>query len=336
MKDTATHQKADIMQDVIIIGGGAAGLSAALLLGRSRRSVTVIDAGQPRNAPAHGVHGFLTRDGVSPLELLRQGRADLAPYDVRVVEGSVAGAQRMDGGFRVSLDGGDVLEATRILVTTGLADELPDIEGLSERWGKDVAHCPYCHGWEIQNQAIGVIGSGAMAVHQALLFRQWSPTITLFLNSAPQPSDVELQQLAARGITIVEGIIARVHAVDDAVSSVELADGTSHPVQALTVQSRVMARAAFLGELGLVPVPNPFGEILESDEMGLTAVPGVWAAGNVTDMKVTVLAAAQAGANAAVAINMDMMAQELEQAVAAHEAEAAAGRPAEVLGAPVG
>lgn len=324
------------MQDVIIIGGGAAGLSAALLLGRSRRSVTVIDAGQPRNAPAHGVHGFLTRDGVAPLELVRQGRADLAPYDVRVLEGTVVGAQRLDGGFRVSLESGEVLKAARILVTTGLVDELPEIDGLRERWGKDVAHCPYCHGWEIQDQAIGVIASGSFAAHQALLFRQWSPNITLFLNDTPRPTAVELEQLAARGITTVEGKIARVHAVDDAVDSVELADGTSHPVQALTVQSRVVARAAFLTELGLVPTPNQFGEILESDETGQTTVPGVWAAGNVTDMKATVLAAAQGGANAAVAINMDMMAQELAAAVAEHEADASAGQPAEVLGAPVG
>ncbi|MGP9502362.1 NAD(P)/FAD-dependent oxidoreductase [Specibacter sp. AOP5-B1-6] len=324
------------MQDVIIIGGGAAGLSAALLLGRSRRSVTVIDGGQPRNAPAHGVHGFLTRDGVAPRELVRLGRADLAQYDVRVVEGTVVGAQRLDGGFRVSLESGDVLDAARILVTTGLVDELPEIEGLSDRWGKDVAHCPYCHGWEIQDQAIGVIASGSFAAHQALLFRQWSPNITLFLNDEPRPADVEREQLAARGITVVEGKIARVRAVDDAVNSVELTDGTSHPVQALTVQSRVVARAAFLTGLGLVPTPNQFGETLESDETGLTAVPGVWAAGNVTDMKATVLASAQDGANAAVAINMDMMAQELATALAEHQADTAAVPPEESLGVPVG
>ncbi|MHA7306057.1 NAD(P)/FAD-dependent oxidoreductase [Arthrobacter sp. TMN-49] len=308
------------MQDVIIIGGGAAGLSAALLLGRSRRSVTVIDSGQPRNAPAAAAHGFLTRDGLAPHELTRLGRADLAPYDVHVEDGTVVSAERTDDGFIVSLESGATLETKRLLVTTGLVDELPDIAGLSERWGKDLAHCPYCHGWEIQDQAIGVIGSGSFAAHQALLFRQWSATVTLFLNNAPQPSEAELVQLAARGIPVVTGAVARIHSADDAVSHVELADGNNHPIQALTVQSRMVARAGFLTGLGLAPTAGPFGEAIVSDESGLTTTPGVWAAGNVTDVKATVLAAAQGGANAAVAINMDMMAEELAAAVATHSA----------------
>jgi len=314
------RQKADIMTEVLIIGGGAAGLSAALLLGRSRRSVLVIDAGAPRNAPAAGAHGFLTRDGVAPLELTRLGRADLAPYDVRIVDGTVTGAERTDRGFRVSLADGSVFEAPRILVTTGLVDELPDIPGLGERWGKDLAHCPYCHGWEIQDQAIGVIGNGSFAVHQALLFRQWSANITLFLNDSMQPTRDEHLQLAARGIGVVTGAVARVHSTDGSVSGVELADGSEHGVQALTVQPRMVARSRFLTGLGLVTSVTAFGETIDSDETGLTAIPGVWAAGNVTDMKATVLAAAQGGANAAVMINMDMMAAELADAVAAHTA----------------
>ncbi|ALE05034.1 thioredoxin reductase [Arthrobacter sp. ERGS1:01] len=308
------------MQDVIIVGGGAAGLSAALLLGRSRRSVTIIDDGRPRNAPADGVHGFLTRDGVAPLELTRLGRADLAPYDVRIEDGIVAGAERTDNGFRVVLEDGTAFKARRVLVTTGLTDVLPDIPGLAERWGKDLAHCPYCHGWEIRDRAIGVIGNGSFAAHQALLFRQWSDNITLFLNDAPQTADVELVQLAARGIRVVPGTVRRVVSTDEAVSGVELDDGTTHAIQALTTQPRAVARAAFLTGLGLVPTTTPFGETIESDDVGLTAVPGVWAAGNVKDMKATVLAAAQGGAAAAVAINMDLMVEEVAEAVAAHSA----------------
>lgn len=308
------------MKDVIIIGGGAAGLSGALLLGRSRRSVIVIDAGQPRNAPAEGVHGFLSRDGVAPLELTRQGRADLAQYDVQIEDGSVVNAERIDGGFRVSLESGASFEAKRVLVTTGLVDELPNIPGLHERWGKDLVHCPYCHGWEIQNQAIGVIGNGSFAVHQALLFRQWSTDISLFLNNSMEPSDAELTQLAARGIAVISGTVVRIHSTNDAVTGVELADGAMHSVQALTVQSRVFAQAGFLEGLGLEATANPFGATIEADETGLTAIPGVWVAGNVTDMKATVLAAAQGGASAAVAINMDLMAAELAAAVEAYEA----------------
>lgn len=321
---TTIQTKADIMQDVIIIGGGAAGLSAALLLGRSRRSVTVIDAGSPRNAPAHASHGFLTRDGVAPLELTRLGRADLAPYDVQVIDGTVVHAEPIDGGFRVQLQDGSAHEATRVLVTTGLVDELPGIDGLHERWGKDVAHCPYCHGWEIKDRTIGVIASSTFATHQALLFRQWSPTITLFLHDGPRPSAVELSQLAARGITTVEGKITRVISEHDAVTGLELADGTVHPVQALTVQSKVVVRAEFLTDLGLEPVQDQFGSTLPTDETGRTATPGVWAAGNVSDMKNTVLAAANAGAMAAVAINMDMIAAELAADLAAYESQLAA------------
>ncbi|WP_104108683.1 NAD(P)/FAD-dependent oxidoreductase [Arthrobacter sp. N199823] len=305
------------MQDVIIIGGGAAGLNAALVLGRTRRSVTVIDAGQPRNAPAAGAHGFITRDGVAPLELTRLGRADLEPYDVNIVEGRVLRAEKLDGEFRITLSDGSTRSGKRLLVTTGVVDELPDIPGLAEHWGKDVAHCPFCHGWEIRDQNIGVIGSGSFAVHQALLFRQWSPNITLFINSAPQPTELELQQLAARGIPVVTGAVTAVHSKDDAVTHLELEDGSRHSVQALTVQSRVLVRAEFLAGLGLVPVSTPFGESIESDEMGQTPVAGVWAAGNVTNLSATVLASAQAGAMAAVSINMDLMAGELEVAMAA-------------------
>lgn len=308
------------MQDAIIIGGGAAGLSAALQLGRSRRTVTVVDAGQPRNAPSPAAHGFLTRDGVAPLELARLGRADLEPYDVRVIDGTVVSAEKVDGVFHVALADGTTIEAPRLLVTTGVVDELPDIPGLAERWGQDLVHCPYCHGWEIRDQAIGVIGSSTMAVHQALLFRQWSPNITLFLNSAPEPAAAERRQLAARGVRLVEGAVARIHSTDGAVSGVELADGSLHRVEALTAQSRVVARAGFLTTLGLAPVAGEFGELLQVDGNGLTAIPGVWAAGNVTDMRATVLAAAYAGAMAGVAINMDMIAAELAADVAAFDA----------------
>ena len=308
------------MQDVIIIGGGAAGLSTALYLGRSRRSVSVIDAGHPRNAPAAAVHGLLTRDGIAPLEMIRLARADLAPYDVSLVDGTVVSAVKIDNGFQVTLEDGTIHTATRIVVTTGVIDQLPEIPGLAERWGKDLAHCPYCHGWEIRDQAIGVIGNGTFAAHQALLFRQWSPNITLFLNNALMPTAAELQQLAARGIRLVEGPVSRIHSEDDAVTSVELADGTIHPVQALTTQSWLVARAAFLSTLGLVPVTSDFGELLECDANGASTVPGVWVAGNVTNMSATVPASAVAGAWVAMMTNMDMMAEEVADAVATHEA----------------
>ena len=172
--------------DVVIIGGGAAGLSGAVALARSRRSVLVVDAGRPRNAPADGVHNYLGREGTPPGELLAIGRAEVAGYGGEVVPGVVTGARREDDGdFRVTLDDGREVSARRLLVATGLVDELPDLPGVAERWGRDVLHCPYCHGWEVRDQAIGILATGPTAVHQALLFRQLSDDVTFFRHTGP-------------------------------------------------------------------------------------------------------------------------------------------------------
>jgi thioredoxin reductase len=307
--------------DVLIIGGGAAGLSAAQMLGRSRRSVVVVDGGEPRNAPAEGVHGFLTRDGVSPAELLKVGRAEAEHYGVRMVQGEVVAAGgKTAEGFAVTLADGREIRGRRLLITTGLVDELPDIAGLRERWGKDVLHCPFCHGWEVRGQAIGILGNGPWSVHQALLFRQWSSNITLFLNNKTQPADVELEQLAARGIKVVEGAVESLRVEQDTLRGVALADGPEVAVQAMVVGPQVRVRLDAFAGLGLNASPHPMGvgDYLETDPDGATAVPGVWAAGNVTDIRAQVLASAAAGAWTAVVINNDLMAEELSRDVAAY------------------
>jgi thioredoxin reductase len=155
--------------DVVVIGGGAAGLNGALMLARARRSVLVVDAGAPRNAPAAGVHGFLSRDGISPAELLEIGRAEVRKYGGAILAGEVMATAGEIGRFTVTLADGTPIGARRLLVTTGLVDELPDLPGLRARWGRDVVHCPYCHGWEIRDQAIGILATGPMSVHQALM-----------------------------------------------------------------------------------------------------------------------------------------------------------------------
>lgn len=185
--------------DVVIVGGGAAGLSAALMLARARRTVVVVDAGTPRNAPAAGVHGLLAREGIAPGELLERGRAEVRGYGGHVVAGEAGAVGRAAEGFLVALTDGRSVRARRLLVTTGLVDELPDLPGLRERWGRDVVHCPYCHGWEVRDQAIGVLACGPMAVHQALLFRQWSADVTFFSHTMLPPTGSEAEQLAARG-----------------------------------------------------------------------------------------------------------------------------------------
>ncbi|MGY1709931.1 NAD(P)/FAD-dependent oxidoreductase [Geodermatophilus sp. SYSU D00758] len=312
-------------RDVVVVGGGAAGLSGALVLARSRRSVLVVDAGEPRNAPADGVHGFLTRDGVPPAELLERGRAEVRGYGGSVVRGEVTGVTRDGGALVVSLAGGRVLRARRLLVATGLADELPDVPGLRERWGHDVLHCPYCHGWEVRDRAIGVLASGPMSVHQALLFRQLSDDVTYLAHTLP-PDEAQAEQLAARGIRVVEGAVAGVAVEGDRLAGVDLADGTRVPLEAMVVATRMRARAGFLAGLGLHPVPHPagVGEHLPADPFGRTDVPGVWVAGNVTDLAAQVGAAAAAGAMAAAQINADLVTEETGAAVAARRAAPAA------------
>jgi thioredoxin reductase len=178
--------------DVVVVGGGLAGLGAALTLGRARRSVLVIDAGHPRNAPAAHSHGYLTRDGTPPLELLRLGRQEIRGYGGRIIEGTVETITRLDDGrFRLTTREGTGHEARRVLVTTGLVDEYPDIPGLRERWGRDVVHCPYCFGWEHRDRAFAVLGTGPGAATQPLMWRQWSEDVVLLQHTAPEPAEEE-------------------------------------------------------------------------------------------------------------------------------------------------
>jgi thioredoxin reductase len=302
--------------DVVVVGGGAAGLSGALLLARSRRSVLVIDAGEPRNSPAAGVHGFLSRDGMNPLELLELGRADVRGYGGQVIEGRVNSATRTDVGFTVTLDDQRMVSARRLLVTTGLVDELPDVPGLRERWGRDVLHCPYCHGWEVRDQAVGILASGPRAVHVALLFRQLTSDVVLFTHTAPALTEEQAEQLAARDIRVVSGLVDSLEIVDDRLSGVRLRGGAVVARQALAVTPRFVARSQVLAPLGLHPTAHPFGgEFVAADASGLTDVPGVWVAGNVTDLAAQVVTAAAQGATAGAAINADLVAEEARRAV---------------------
>ena len=296
--------------DVVVVGGGPAGLSGALVLARARRSVLVIDAGEPRNAPADGVHGFLTRDGMPPAELAAVGRAEVRRYGGMVMDGRATSAARTDAGFTVTVDGKTTVRSRRLLVTTGLVDELPDIPGLRERWGHSVIHCPYCHGWEVRDKSVGVLATSSLAVQKALLVRQWVDDLTLLLHTRPEPDDSELEQLAARDIRVLRGEVV---AFDD--TGAHLRDGDLVPLQALAVAPRMVARSELLTTLGLVPTPHPMGEFIAGDPTGLTAVPGVWVAGNVADLMAQVLSSAAAGAAAAAAINADLITEDVQRAV---------------------
>jgi thioredoxin reductase len=306
--------------DVVIIGGGAAGLSAATTLGRALRSVLVIDYGTPRNAPAAGVHGYLSRDGINPRELLAIGRSEVLAYGGIVIDGEAVSAHRTPDGFEVTLGDDRRFSGRRLLVTTGLADVLPPLDGLQEQWGKGVVHCPYCHGWEIRGKRIGVLGTGPLSVHQALLFRQWSPDITLFLNDSVEPTEEEWDKLAARSIAVVDGAVASVDAADGVLSGVTLREGSSFPVQALAVGTRMEARSALLESLGIDSQlhPSGAGHSVNTDAMGATTVRGVYAAGNVSNIMAQVITAAAEGVLAGSRINADLIEEETRWAVEGH------------------
>jgi len=322
--------------DVVVVGGGAAGLNGALALARSRRSVLVIDEGTPRNAPAAHVHNFLTRDGVPPAQLYALGRAEVISYGAEVRTGTVTTITPRSGepgssggsggsgqtGFEVETADGTRVGARRLLVTTGLTDELPGVPGLAERFGRDVLHCPYCHGWEVRDQVIGVLATSVMAIHQALLFSQLSDDVTLFLNNGPEPTEEQWEQLAARGISVVLGKVEAVEVTDDKLSGVRLDSGRVIPCEALVVQPLARARASFLDGLGLKAAELEvngvsIGNAVQADPAGRTSVPGVWVAGNVTAPMAQVIAAAAAGLTAGAAINFDLIEQETRLAVAA-------------------
>ena len=294
--------------DVVVAGGGAAGLSAALVLGRARRRVAVVDAGAPRNAPATHMHGFLSRDGMPPPELLAVGRDEVAGYGGELLKDRV---DHIDPGFLVHLAASPALRARRVLVATGLRDELPELPGVRARWGKDLLHCPYCHGYEVRDQPLGVLGSGQASVGQALLVRQWSDDVVFFPHTIAVTAE-ERERLTARGVDIVDGVVKRLVVDGDRLGGVELSEGRVVPRGAVFVFPRMVANDTLLTGLGCDKDDN--GWVL-TDPSGRTSAPGVWAAGNVADPRAQVLTAAAMGSAAAFAINLDLVDEEVAEAV---------------------
>ncbi|SDD31214.1 NAD(P)/FAD-dependent oxidoreductase [Auraticoccus monumenti] len=314
-------------RDVVVVGGGAAGLSAAVALGRSRRSVTVVDAGAPRNAPAEGVHTYLGHEGVSPLELLRIGRAEAEGYGVEVVDGQVTRARPLgepDGepSFEVELADGRRFRARRVVVATGLGDVLPDVPGVAEQWGRGVVHCPYCHGWEVRDQRIGVLATSPIAGHQARLFRQLSEHVTVLTHLSGDLPEQDVAELDALGVRFVDGEVTALESDGDRVVGARLADGTLVELDALAVATTMHARVSGLEELGL-PVDefrmgdHLFGTNVTADPTGRTSVPGVWVAGNVAVLHAQVVASAAAGMMAGAQVNGDLALADGRAALAA-------------------
>ena len=299
--------------DVLIIGAGAAGLNAALVLLRARRTVAVVDAGAPRNAPAGRMHGFIGRDGTRSGDLLKEGRAEIARYGGVIVDDEVA---ELSHGFHARLAGGTTLTARRVVAAVGLTDELPDIPGVRERWGRDLLHCPYCHGFEVRDQPLAVLGGSPEAVQHALLIRQWSADLILFSDTdrlTPEQEEV----LTARGVRIVTGTVTGLAVQDDTLQGVALADDTVITRSAVFVRPRPVPNSRLLVELGCDADENGW---VSHDPTGRTSLPGVWVAGNAADPRAQVVTAAGQGSAAAIAVNADLVAEDTARDLADHRA----------------
>jgi thioredoxin reductase len=311
--------------DVVVVGGGAAGLSAALVLGRARRRVVVVDSGQPRNAPAAHMQGFLGSDGLPPSELLARGRAEVTAYGVQLVDGTVTGLEAYDAtpgsrfsrrGFTVTLADGSTLQTRTVLVTTGLRDEVPDIPGVRERWGRDLLHCPYCHGHEVRDQPLGVLAGSPATTAETLahahLVRQWSHDVVFFANGATLTA-AQREQLVARAIGVVDDPVVSLLVEDDRLTGVVVEGGRVVPRAAVFVRPQFVPHDGLLVDVGCVVGENGWVQV---DSAGATSVPGIWAAGNATNPRAQVITAAGEGSAAAIALNNSLVEEDLSAAVA--------------------
>lgn len=268
--------------DVIVIGGSFAGLSAATYIARGRRRVCVVDTGSPRNRFAARSHGFLAQDGSDPRALLAAARAQVAAYPtVTFIDGQAIEAAPEDDGFTVRLSTGETIGAAKLVLAFGISDELPPIPGLAERWGRSVLHCPYCHGFELSGQRLGVLYVSPRSIHQAMLIAEWGPT-TLYLDGATIPDPGILEQLRARGVAIEPERVQSLHGDGDGLSAVVVGDDRMSPAEALYLGPRTRLNSGIAEQLGCLLDEGPFGPIIRTDETKATTVPGVFAAGDIT------------------------------------------------------
>lgn len=294
--------------DVAIIGGGVAGLSAALMLGRARRKVVVIDHLLPRNRFASHMHGVLGHENTPPMTLIRQGREEAAQYGVQFLTGAVQSVDDSAGPDRLAIsltDDGDPLTARAVIVATGITDVLPDIPGLAERWGRSVLHCPYCHGWEVADQRLAVLATSPAGIHQAQLIRQWSDDVTLFTADQITVDDEMATRLAARGVRIIDLPVVEVLGHDDHVTGIRTADGRVTDIDAIFTAGAPYPHDDFLAhlDLGRSELPYASATFLTTDHTGQTSHPRIWAVGNIVNPMANVPMAMSSGAFAGSYVN---------------------------------
>ncbi|RDH75826.1 NAD(P)/FAD-dependent oxidoreductase [Mycolicibacterium moriokaense] len=299
--------------DCVIVGGGAAGLSAALVLGRARRRTLVVDDGGQSNLAAHGIGGLLGHDGRPPAQLYEIGRSELAAYpSVEVRDGVVRGGVRAGDGFTLDVGRGGTESTRRVLLATGMQYRPPDIAGVAELWGNSVFHCPFCHGWEVRDQPLAVLANGERAVHSALMLRYWSDDVVLLTNGPAELAATDRDRLAAAGVPVDERQVAELASAEGELDAVVFTDGTRLPRRGLLVATTLHQRSSLADQLGAdAGRPTPVMEDpLDVDALSRTTSPGVFAAGDVSAPMPQVAASVAAGSLAAVAVVQSLLADD--------------------------
>jgi thioredoxin reductase len=292
-----------MMFDAVVVGGSYAGLSAALQLARARRRVLVVDGGKRRNRFANSSHGFLTQDGSEPGQIAATARAQLMKYStVTWIDAQADAAERTAEGFSIST-GSERFETRRVVLATGVKDDLPDVPGLAELWGKNVFHCPYCHGYELNLGRIGVLGVGPMSVHHALMLPDWGDT-TLLLHGGFEPDAAQLVQLEHRGVTVERGAIARLTGER---ASVEMEDGRVIPFEGMFALTRTSVSSPLAQQLNCDLEEGPLGPFIRTDATKQTSVPGVFACGDAGRAMGSVALAVGDGAVAGAAAHQSLI-----------------------------
>lgn len=302
--------------DVLIVGAGSAGLTAALVLGRSRKKVLVCDTGRPRNAPATEAHGVLSRDGTPPSEILRIGREQLVPYpSVVLKQHAIVEILRSDPDgdypFSARLDDGSRVLARKILLAMGVKDELPNLPGVEELWGKSLFHCPYCHAWEVRDEPLAVLGNGPMAFHLSLLLTGWTSDLVVCTNGQASFSSEERAKLEESGIAIDEKVISELDRTGERLRAIRFADGSELPRHGIFMPTRAVPEPALVRKLGCALTEAGY---IQADEFGQTSVPSVFAAGDIVGMPHSVAIAMGRATMAAFKLNADLTNERLASA----------------------
>ncbi len=293
--------------DALVIGGSYAGLSAAIYIARGRGSVCVIDAGQPRNRFSDAAHGFFGQDGAAPREMVRTARAQLARYpSVTFVDGLATAVRVEERGFTVTLGSGQEASGAKLVLAVGVADILPDVPGLAERWGRSVLHCPYCHGYEFSGQRLGVLGMGPMSAHQARMISNWGPT-TLFLNGRDDLDAAARDALRASGVAIEPAAVVGLEGEAAHLQAIRLADGRRVAADALFIMARTRLGSPLAEQLGCATEEGPLGPLIRVDATMMTTVPGVYAAGDAMRVPNSATFAAADGVSAGASVSQSLI-----------------------------